>query len=270
VNARSAVLALLAFPLAAQQGPSQPGSAPSRAQRESVAERLAALSLEEKAGQLLVAWTLSRPSTLTGREGDHERVIALVRDAGLGGVIVSTGSVGDCAELVPRLQAAAKVPLLLSSDFEGGVWWRLEGATQLGNQMLVGAGGSAVLAEAMGRVTAAEAKALGVHWVLAPVLDVNNNPQNPIINVRSFGEDPHLVGRLGAAFARGVRSQGLLPCGKHFPGHGDVAVDSHHAMPTVPGDAARLREVELRPFARCIDDGLEKGCERFPTWFIAR
>jgi beta-glucosidase-like glycosyl hydrolase/CubicO group peptidase (beta-lactamase class C family) len=158
---------------------------------------------------------------------------------------------------VPQLQAAARIPLLVASDFEGGVWHRLTGATELGNQMLVGATGSADLAEAMGRITAQEAKALGVHWVFAPVLDVNSNPDNPIINVRSFGEDPQLVAALGCAFARGVRREGLLPCGKHFPGHGDVDSDSHLALPTVPGDAARLHAVELVPFAAAARDGLE-------------
>jgi beta-glucosidase-like glycosyl hydrolase/CubicO group peptidase (beta-lactamase class C family) len=217
-----------------------------------VAPVLAGMDLEQKAGQLFVAWSLSRP------DGDnHERLLAAVRDAGLGGVILSLGTVDDAASLIPQLQAAAAVPLLLASDFEGGVWHRLDGATELGRQMLVGATGSAELAEAMGRVTARQAKALGFHWVFAPVLDVNSNPDNPIINVRSFGEDPRLVARLGGAFARGVRSQGLLPCGKHFPGHGDVDSDSHLALPTVPGDGERLRRVELLPFAAAAQDGLE-------------
>jgi len=149
------------------------------------------LTLEQKAGQLFVSWSLSRP------DGDnHERMLQWVEEVGLGGVILSLGSCEDAATLIPKLQAKAKVPLLLAGDFEGGVWFRLKGATELGNQMLVGATGSERLAEAMGRVTGEEAKALGFHWVFAPVLDVNSNPKNPIINVRSFGEDPALVGRL--------------------------------------------------------------------------
>ncbi|MEC7725091.1 MAG: glycoside hydrolase family 3 N-terminal domain-containing protein, partial [Planctomycetota bacterium] len=162
---------------------------------------LAALSTEQKAGQLFVSWSLSRPS------GDnHAQLLRWVEEVGLGGVILSLGEVGDAAALIPKLQAKSEVPLLLASDFEGGVWFRLHGATELGNQMLVGATGDARLAEGMGRVTGEEAKALGFHWVFAPVLDVNSNPDNPIINVRSFGEDPALVSRLGMAFARGVRS----------------------------------------------------------------
>lgn len=224
--------------------------------QDAAADLLARLSLEEKAGQLFLSWSLSRPE---GKDGasNHDRLLAWVRDAGLGGVILSLGTVDDAATLIPRLQAAAKVPLLLAGDFEGGVWFRLSGATELGNQMLVGATGSVTLAEAMGRITGEEAKALGFHWVFAPVLDVNSNPANPIINVRSFGEDPQLVARLGSAFARGVRSAGLLPCGKHFPGHGDVDSDSHLALATVHGDAARLRAVELLPFAAASREGLE-------------
>ena len=221
-------------------------------QTRRAAELLQGLDLEQKVGQLFVAWSLSRPQ---GK--NHERLLAAVRDVGLGGVILSLGTVDDAAKLIPQLQAAAKVPLLLAGDFEGGVWYRLRGASELGNQMLVGATGSAALAESMGRITGEEAKALGFHWAFAPVLDVNSNPDNPIINVRSFGEDPELVARLGVAFARGVRSAGVLPCGKHFPGHGDVDTDSHLSLPTVPGDGARLRAVELRPFAAAAADGLE-------------
>ncbi len=224
--------------------------------QDPAAKLLATLSLEQKAGQLFMAWSLSRAEGKAGAT-NHDALRAAVRDAGLGGVILSLGTVDDAAALVPTLQADAKVPLLLAGDFEGGVWFRLSGATELGNQMLVGATGSAALAEAMGRVTGEEAKALGFHVVFAPVLDVNSNPANPIINVRSFGEDPELVSKLGCAFVKGVQSAGLLACGKHFPGHGDVDTDSHLALPTVPGDGAKLRRVELLPFQRAIDAGLD-------------
>ncbi len=224
--------------------------------QDPAAELLAKLTLEEKAGQLFVVWSLSRPQGKAGAT-NHDRLLGQVRDAGLGGVILSLGTVDDAAALIPKLQAAARVPLLLAGDFEGGVWFRLSGATELGNQMLIGATGSADLAERAGRVTGEEAKALGFHWVFAPVLDVNSNPQNPIINVRSFGEDPELVAKLGCAFARGVRAAGLIPCGKHFPGHGNVDTNSHLALATVPGDGAKLRACELLPFARACAEGLE-------------
>ncbi|MCK5944681.1 MAG: serine hydrolase, partial [Planctomycetes bacterium] len=239
---RSALFSLLSVVLGLSRLPAQ----------DPVDQQLAALSLEQKAGQLFVSWSLSRPS------GDnHDKLLRWVEEVGLGGVILSLGTCEDAATLIPKLQAKAKVPLLLAGDFEGGVWFRLEGATELGNQMLVGATGSERLAEAMGRVTGEEARALGFHWVFAPVLDVNSNPQNPIINVRSFGEDPALVSRLGRAFARGVRGAGLISCGKHFPGHGDVNSDSHLELATVPGDGERLRRVELKPFADAAREGLE-------------
>jgi len=220
--------------------------------QDRVAATLAAMSVEQKAGQLFMVWSLSREEN-----GNHERLLAAIRDAQLGGVILSLGTVDDAAALIPRLQAASDVPLLLASDFEGGVWWRLRGATELGNQMLVGATGSAALAEAMGRVTAVEAKALGFHVVFAPVLDVNSNPDNPIVNVRSFGENPERVAALGTAFVRGVHGEGLLACGKHFPGHGDVATDSHLGIAAVPGNRARLQAVELLPFAVAVKNGLD-------------
>ncbi|MEO6595762.1 MAG: glycoside hydrolase family 3 N-terminal domain-containing protein, partial [Planctomycetota bacterium] len=161
-------IALCVAPLAVGQAPASPGPA----------ERLlASLSLEEKAGQLFSSWSLSRVQG-AGEASNHAKLLGWVREVGLGGVILSLGTVDDAAALVPQLQAAAKVPLLLAGDFEGGVWFRLSGASELGNQMLVGATGSTALAEAMGRVTAQQAKALGFHWVYAPVLDVNSNPVN--------------------------------------------------------------------------------------------
>lgn len=253
-RARSVLLvlaALVAVTAASSCHQLDRGSDPG-AVKESVSTLLASMSLAEKAGQLFVSWSLSRPDG-----GNHEQVLRWVEEVGLGGVILSLGTTEDAAALIPKLQQRAKVPLLLASDFEGGVWWRLRGATELGNQMLVGATESEELAEAMGRVTGEEAKALGFHWVFAPVLDVNSNPDNPIINVRSFGEDPALVSKLGRALARGIRRSGLLSCGKHFPGHGDVDSDSHLALPTVPGDRERLMRVELAPFRAAAADGLE-------------
>lgn len=249
----SFAVALLTFVLAgrpamAQELPANPV--------DPVEALLASLTLEQKAGQLFLVWSLSREEP-KGASTNHAALLAAVRDAELGGVILSLGRVEDAAALIPQLQAVAKVPLLLASDFEGGVWARLEGATELGNQMLVGATGSSELALAMGRVTGDEAKALGFHWVFAPVLDVNSNPANPIINTRSFGEDPALVARLGAAFARGVQQSGLLACGKHFPGHGDVSTDSHLGLAAVPGDAARLDRIELLPFATAVQAGID-------------
>jgi beta-N-acetylhexosaminidase len=122
--------------------------------------------------------------------------------------------------------------------------------------MAVGATGDTALAYEQGRVTAIEGRALGIHIAYAPVLDVNNNPTNPVINTRSYGEDPKMVARLGAAFIRGVQEHGMVATGKHFPGHGDTGVNSHLALPVVPASRARLDTVELVPFRAAVRAGV--------------
>jgi beta-glucosidase-like glycosyl hydrolase/CubicO group peptidase (beta-lactamase class C family) len=174
----------------------------------------------------------------------------------LGGVIVSHGSAKEACELIQDLSKESRVPLLFSGDFEAGVAFRLTGTTWTGTAMLLGATGVPALARAAGARTAAEGRALGFHWAFAPVADVNVNPQNPIINVRSFGEDPAHVAKFTAAFVQGLQEGGMLATAKHFPGHGDVASDSHLTMPTVPGDRARLERVELAPFRAAIAAGV--------------
>lgn len=212
------------------------------------------LTLPEKAGQVLMAWTLSRAD---GQGAARTKLLREVRELGLGGIVLSLGPVQDAVAWVNELQGAAAVPLLCAGDFESGCGFRLSGATDLGKAMLLGAAGDAGLAFAAGAATAREAKAMGFHWNFAPVLDVNVNPANPIINVRSFGEDPAAVARLGVAYVRGVQSVGVLATAKHFPGHGDVATDSHLAMATVAGDRQRLDAVELLPFREAIAAGLD-------------
>ncbi len=210
-----------------------------------------ALSPKQRAGQLFVSWILSRAD-----ETEQAKVEGWVRDAELGGVIISLGSTEQAAALVTRFQNASTIPLLISSDFEAGVGTRLTGGTALGSNMLIGAAGLERLARAAGHVTGTEARALGVDWTFAPVLDVNVNPRNPIINVRSFGERPALVASLGSAFVLGLQATGSLATGKHFPGHGDVSTDSHLALPSVPGDRARLERIELLPFRTAVHRGL--------------
>ncbi len=166
------------------------------------------------------------------------------------------------------LQRHAKIPLLVAADLETGAGFRmwgavympgtieLGGATNFPTLMAVGATGDAALAYEMGAITAEEARAVGIQVPFAPVLDVNNNPDNPIINVRSFGEDPDAVARLGAAFVRGMQEHGAIATGKHFPGHGDTGTDSHLALPTITRPAARMDSVELKPFRAAIDAGM--------------
>ena len=173
----------------------------------------------------------------------------------------------EVAAKVNDLQRASRLPLLVASDLEPGLG-RLEGgayptgaypagsATVLPNAMAIGATGREAFAEEAGRVTGLEARAIGIHLVFAPVVDVNNNPANPVINTRSFGEDPDAVARLSAAFVRGVQAAGVASTAKHFPGHGDTDTDSHLALPVVRSTRATLAAVELPPFRAAIGAGI--------------
>jgi len=227
---------------------------------------LSTLTLEEKAGQLLMPWMLG--DFAPEGSASQERISEMVEDMKVGGVIISVGSPTEVAVKLNGLQATAKVPLLVAADLETGAGFRfrgavylpgpisLGGATEFPSLMALGATGDEDLAQEMGRVTGLEARALGVHVPFAPVLDVNNNPDNPIINVRSFGEDPEEVARLGAAFVRGVQGAGAIATGKHFPGHGDTETDSHLDLPVINVSRERLDRVELPPFQAAIDEGI--------------
>lgn len=227
-------------------------------------ETLASLSLREKVGQLMMPWVLGDFAP-TG-SSSHERIVRMIEEQGVGGVIMSVGTPTDVAVKLNDLQEHAAVPLLVAADLETGAGFRMRGAvfgtidlggaTDFPTLMAVGATGSPRLAYQMGRVTAIEARAVGIHVPFAPVLDVNNNPNNPIINVRAFGEDPAAVSEMGAAFVTGVQDHGAVATGKHFPGHGDTDVDSHLALPVIRHDRARMDSVELRPFQAAIDAGM--------------
>ncbi len=224
------------------------------------------LTLREKVGQLIMPWVLGDYAP----EGSpsHERVAEYVHNQGIGGVIMSVGTPLEVAAKLNDLQGHAKIPLLVGADLETGAGFRMRGAiympgsielggaTQFPSLMALGASGDERLAYEMGRVTAIEARAVGIHVPFAPVLDVNNNPANPIINVRSFGESVVDVSRMGIAFIQGVQENGAIATGKHFPGHGDTEIDSHVALPVIRHDRARMDSVELRPFKEAIDAGL--------------
>ncbi|MDH3272186.1 MAG: glycoside hydrolase family 3 protein, partial [Gemmatimonadota bacterium] len=228
--------------------------------------RLDEMTLEEKAGQLMMPWVLG--DFAPEGSDSHERVFRFIEDQKVGGVIMSVGTPFEVAAKLNDLQAHADVPLLVAADLETGAGFRMRGAihmpgnidlggaTDFPSLMAVGATGREELAYEMGRVTALEARAVGIHVPFAPVLDVNNNPDNPIINVRSFGEDPSSVAKMGIAFIRGVQENGAIATGKHFPGHGDTEVDSHVALPVIRHDRARMDSVELRPFQEAIDAGM--------------
>ncbi len=219
---------------------------------------LAALSLEQRAGQVLMVRAFGEyyPADADARR----ELVSLVQELALGGVILFRSQVYEAAALLNDLQTAAAdaghLPLVMAADFEWGADFRIDGAVPFPTAMAVGATHDPAAAEWMGRASGRDARALGVHWIFAPVADVNVNPRNPVINVRAFGEDPDHVGEMVAAFVRGAQQGGVLATAKHFPGHGDTAVDSHIALPVLDHDNRRLQAVELAPFRAAIDAGV--------------
>ncbi|MGQ0733196.1 MAG: glycoside hydrolase family 3 protein, partial [Acidobacteriota bacterium] len=230
-----------------------------------VTETMKKLTTDQMVGQLLMP---RFSGVYTSTDSDvFEALATLVREAHIGGVIgfggeepapqvllnptygpIILGQPLALASMFNRLQALAAVPLLTAADFEWGVGMRISGATRFPRAMAFGAAGDEQLAFEAGRITAVEGRSLGVHVNFAPVADVNNNPRNPVINIRSFGEDPVRVGALTGAWVRGLQQGGMLATVKHFPGHGDTAVDSHLGLPLVEHPRDRLEQVELAPF----------------------
>ena len=226
------------------------------AQKTWVNTTLGSMTLEEKAAQMIMVAETGWPRN--PRSEAARELVEAVRDRGVGGVILMRSEEGTIPRLLNQLQTAARVPLLVAMDMERSLAFRLQrGSVDLPYAMAFGATRDEDAARFLGEVTAREGRALGIHWAFAPVVDVNNNPDNPVINIRSFGEDPELVGRLGAAFIRGARSGGLLTTAKHFPGHGDTAVDSHLELPVIDVDRERLETVEWPPFRAAIAAGVD-------------
>lgn len=219
-----------------------------------VEKTLRRLSLEEKIGQLLFVSINGRFMPADSEE--MARLRYLVKEKKVGGVILFGGEVYETAILLNQLQKWSKIPLLVSSDLERGAGNQVNGATSFPPLMALGAADSDELAYEMGRITALEARAIGIHQTYAPVVDVNINPDNPIINTRSVGEDPELVSRIAINFIRGCQENGLIATAKHFPGHGDTDLDSHTLLPIITADRERLEKVELLPFKRAIEAGV--------------
>ena len=222
------------------------------------------LSLEEKVGQLFMIWV--RAEFLNVNSPEYLQLRDSMRKYHVGSFAMTVrweppflyrNQPYEAAELLNRLQQDSNLPLLIAADFERGVTMRLYGATAFPHAMAFGAAGKLDYAEAFGRITAQEARAIGVHWNFFPDADVNSNPANPIINTRSFGEDPQQVSDLVIAYLRGARANGMLTTVKHFPGHGDTATDSHLSVAQVTGDRARLNSVELLPFRKAIEAGVD-------------
>lgn len=210
------------------------------------------MSEEERIGQLFMVAAYSGGEKANA--GDIEK---LLQARQIGGVIFMQGTPEAQAKLTNQWQASSPVKLLIGMDAEWGLGMRLTGVKNFPRQMMVGATHDTALMYEMGSAIAAQCKRLGVHIDFAPVVDVNNNPNNPVINFRSFGDDKEWVVKLGIAYMKGLQDNGIMACAKHFPGHGDVSVDSHLDLPVVNKTKVQLNELELYPFQKLIAAGVK-------------
>ena len=217
-------------------------------------QQLGKMSLDEKIGQLI---SVGLNATFLNQDSEAFKALRhQVVDNHVGGIILFRGPVYESVVLVNRMQALAKYPLLISADLEAGAGMRFDDTVNFPWNMAIAATGNPDYARRAGELTAREARALGIQQIYAPVADVNNNAANPVINVRSYGEDPVQVGRFVAAFVEGAQHGGVMATAKHFPGHGDTATDSHRGLPEIDVTRARLDAVEFVPFRAAVDAGV--------------
>jgi beta-N-acetylhexosaminidase len=227
---------------------------------------MASMTPRERAAQIV--WPSVFGDYVSGDSPQWRRLSEYIQQDKVGGFTISVGSPMEVAAKLNALQAMSGVPLLFGADLEAGAGFRARGgyfvpnAIDLGGaslfppEMAIGATHDTTLAYEEGRLTALEGRALGIHIAYAPVLDVNNNPDNPVINTRSYGEDPALAARMGVAFIHGLQDHGMIATGKHFPGHGDTGTNSHLALPVVTVSRSRLDSVELVPFKAAVNAGV--------------
>lgn len=209
------------------------------------------LDLRRRIAQLFVP-RLDITNNATG----YQKLKRVISQEKMGGFLLGKGSLECYADLINKGQAQAEVPLLITLDGEWGLSMRIPGTPRFPHNIALGAADDEALMEAYGEEMARECRLMGIQVNFAPDLDVNANPNNPVIGYRSFGENPQMVGRLGVAYCRGMAKGGVMPVGKHFPGHGDTSVDSHKALPTIDHSISTLRNVDLRPFIMAVNAGM--------------
>src|SRR5882672_3831889 len=215
---------------------------------------LKGMSLDEKIGQLI---SVGINATFLNQDSEAFKALShQVVENHVGGIILFRGPVYESVMLVNRMQALAKYPLLISADLEAGAGMRFDDTVNFPWNMAIAATENPDYARRAGDLTGREARAMGIQQIYAPVSDVNNNAANPVINVRSYGEDPVQVGRFVAAFVQGAQRGGVMATAKHFPGHGDTATDSHRGLPEIDVTRARLDSVEFVPFRAAVDAGV--------------
>ena len=237
---------------------------PDRVSGKWAEKTLRKLTPEEKVGQLFMVWV--RAQFLNNDSDTYAQLRSVMAKYHVGSFCMTVPVDGnfliksepyEAAMLLNALQKDSKLPLLFAADFERGLTMRLNGPTIFPSAMAFGAAGKTEYAEQFGLISAQESRAIGIHWNFFPVADVNSNPVNPVINTRSFGEDPDQVGQMVAAYIKGAHEGGMLATAKHFPGHGDTATDSHLGVARVGGDLAHLKSTELPPFQKAIDSGVD-------------
>jgi beta-N-acetylhexosaminidase len=221
--------------------------------------QLAAMTLDEKVGQLIIPATVGM--FLTENSEAFQEMQRDIKQFHVGGYhmlgdVTQLHEPAGVAVLINQIQKLSKQPLFITADFEGGVGYRFTGAIRLPRGMAIGATYNEEMAYQAGRIAAEECKAIGVNVNFYPVVDVNNNARNPVINIRSFGGDPAQVSRLARAYVRGLQGAGVMGTAKHFPGHGDTSTDSHSELPVIDIDRARLDKVELPPFRAAVQEGV--------------
>lgn len=212
---------------------------------------MATLSLQEKVGQMLMVAAYPKNG-----EEDKQRVTKLIKEQNIGGIIFFQGTPKKVAELAAYYQSISKIPLLMAIDGEWGLAMRLKNSIKYPKQMMLGAISNDMLIHEMGKDIARQLKQIGIHANFAPVVDVNNNPDNPVINSRSFGEGRANVARKGILYMKGMQDEGVLAFAKHFPGHGDTKTDSHYGLPVIAHPISRLDSLELYPFRALINAGV--------------
>ena len=222
--------------------------------RDWVDKTLSAMSAEEKIGQLIIPSFSARNARLGSKS--LLAMLGEIRKLRPGGIHLSSGNLQNIIPILNRLQKESPIPLLICADLEGGTGFRFSGATRIPRAMAIGATGDTDSAYQAGVLTALEARPLGIHVNFYPVADVNNNPLNPIINIRSFGENPQEVQKMVCSYLRGLQENGMAAVVKHFPGHGDTSTDSHLDLPVIDVPLERLRQVELPPFQAAVKEGV--------------
>ena len=262
---RSLFIALLLASVCLAKEPTKPRPISYGPEGDHWAEKtLKKMSLEEKVGQLLMPWSRAAFYNINGP--DYAALRDIMKKYHVGGFGLTVATDGplllrnqpyEAAMLTNQLQRDSKYPLLFGADFERGLYMRLNGTTGFPHAMAFGAAANKDYAFNFGRITAEEARAIGVHWNWFPDADVNSNPRNPIINTRSFGEDPAQVSQMVSAYIAGARGAGMLTTVKHFPGHGDTSTDTHLALARIDGNLDRLNSIELVPFRDAITAGVD-------------